>query len=376
METTVSPNEFAVKMINDFMVKYNHHYNQMVTVNHFSLEDGYFSPYHVGESIWTHTMMVMSHTLRQFSSIRFTEEEQQELILAVLLHDIGKPSTYDVAHDREKVTFYGHEQMSTVLSVDILTDYVARGFISKENMMNVLTLINQHTLFYNLDPQRMEGKTYNKLIAKIKFTHVRQLLFLRMVDMLGNINCKEEINPEDYDIDDFYTRIYHDKCDLLSEPGAVKPDVKKPIVTIMIGLPNSGKSHYLHNTHGPILSRDAIIEELYPDMSYNEAWKNADQKTIDDIFEQRLTELINKGGDFYIDKTNLTTKSRRKLTSRLRKKFYIDFIVVLTPFQTILQRNRERTGKTLEYNVIKRMAMTFTLPTAGEADMIYTMMGE
>lgn len=376
METPVKPNEFAAMVIQDFIQNRPEYYQEMVDTNHFSVPYGYFPNYHVGESVWTHTMMVMSHTLAKLEKCEYVKpEEYKEIILAILLHDIGKPDTFEYAHDRQKITFYGHEQMSTVRAVGILRDYVDNGLIDDEQMICVLTLINQHTLFYDLNVEDVYGKnakSYRKLIRKIDPDIIRQLLFLRVVDMLGNISTKREVNPELFDDVHLANKLYQDALEEYTDEFI---DSNLPTVTLMVGLPGSGKSYYMKHYNEIVLSRDAIVEELAPDMTYTEAFRNVDQKEVDRIFEVRLNYVVQKRTSFTIDKTNLTRKSRNKITNRLKGKYNIKNVVMLTSFETILDRNidREMYGKRIPDDVIDRFAKMYTLPQADEGLTIFVM---
>jgi len=365
--------EFAVYAINDFMKNYRAHYDAMVATNHFSLDDGYFLNYHVGESVWTHTMMVMSHALSKLEDCEYIyPEEYKAIILAVLLHDIGKPGAFAVDQERGKVTFYGHEQLSTVLAVDILVDYVNKTLIDRETMVNVLYLINQHTLFYDLDPVRLEGKSFRKLMKKINPVIVRQLLFLRVVDMLGNISTKNEVRPKVFDSANLAEKLI--AATMAESYGNIEYDNTLPVLTMMVGLPRSGKSFYLSTTNNLVLSRDAIVEELAPTMPYNEAFKTVDQDEVEKIFEDRLNGLIARRVSFAVDKTNLTRKSRNKIVSRVKGKYNVRFIVFLTPYRTIMKRNFDglRLGKFIHGRVMDMMTKNFTLPQMDEVTGIYS----
>jgi len=359
--------EFAVYAINDFMVTYRQHYEAMVHTNHFSIQYGYFNNYHVGESVWTHTMMVMSHALVKLESTSYIEEaEYKEIILAILLHDIGKPGAFAIDHERGKVTFHGHEQLSTTLAVDVLMDYLNKNLIDKNTMVNVLYLINQHTLFYDLDPNRLEGKSFRKLMRKINPQLVRQLLFLRVVDMLGNISTKQEIRSEVFDNDTLADDLV--LASMAESYGNIEYDNTLPMLTMMVGIPGAGKSYYLADSHVPVLSRDAIVEELAPEWLYNEAFKIVDQDMVEELFENRLNKLISLRASFVVDKTNLTRKSRNKILNRVKGKYNVQFKVLLTPYRTILDRNIDRVieGKRIPDHVMDMMSKNFTLPQMDE----------
>ena len=97
-----------------------------------------------------------------------------------------------------------------------------------------------------------------------------------------------------------------------------------------------------------------------------------DQKEVDILYEQAFSAAISKQENIIIDKTNLTHKSRMKSIERLQAKGYNTQIVVLMPsLDTIYQRNKKRTGKTIPQKVIRHMMTTFEMPFQNEGTIKY-----
>jgi len=82
------------------------------------LYQGQKSPYHMEDSVWTHTMMVLQAALEDPDSTPLDH-------LCALVHDFGKPYTAAVRErkdGRKYVSFHGHGTRGTQDAVDFLMD--------------------------------------------------------------------------------------------------------------------------------------------------------------------------------------------------------------------------------------------------------------
>ena len=88
-----------------------------------------------------------------------------------------------------------------------------------------------------------------------------------------------------------------------------------PTITLLIGLPASGKSTYARRyLSTPIVSSDALRAELYGDEN--------DQRHNREVFQvlhARVQMALAHSEDIVVDATNLTMKSRRPLLDMARR---------------------------------------------------------
>lgn len=96
--------------------------------------------------------------------------------LALLLHDIGKPSTFTVDEDG-RGHFYGHDRVGADMSMEILRD------LKYDNQ----TINSVHNLVYYHD-QKFETKySVNKILGKLGETDFYRLIEVKKADALAHI---------------------------------------------------------------------------------------------------------------------------------------------------------------------------------------------
>lgn len=147
-----------------------------------------------------------------------------------------------------------------------------------------------------------------------------------------------------------------------------------PKCTILVGVPGSGKSTWLQDQkiheNRYVASTDNIIEQIAGgfNMTYNDGFKNliafAEQVMWKELgmFAKDLRDQV------YVDRTNLTVKSRQKFITALKPYGYeFDCVVFPTPDLGELDRRlHSRPGKTIPRNVIRSMLESFEMPTKEE----------
>jgi predicted kinase len=149
-------------------------------------------------------------------------------------------------------------------------------------------------------------------------------------------------------------------------------ELKEPFVIFLVGVPLVGKSTFIReNFEGiNVISRDEILMEVAGTRDYTEAWKNADQKSVDSILSERLRDS-NKGNvNTIIDMTNLTRKSRVGKLNVFSK----DFLKVAVIFKNLSDDEFDRRNENRRINenkfipkfVIKTMTSSYVAPNLTE----------
>lgn len=148
-----------------------------------------------------------------------------------------------------------------------------------------------------------------------------------------------------------------------------------PKCTILVGVPGSGKSTWLKQQNllddTWIISTGDIIEEIAGvyGLTYDEGFKDL-IKFAEKVMWKDLELAANDLHDwrFYIDRTNLTAKSRKKLIDYLKPYGYeFECVVFPTPDPEEWKRRLDsRPGKTIPQEAIDRMVKGYDVPTEQE----------
>lgn len=139
-------------------------------------------------------------------------------------------------------------------------------------------------------------------------------------------------------------------------------------ITMLIGIPGSGKSTYAKKLSGVYVSPDAIRKELYGDISVQ-----GNPAEVFGLVESRIREAIKDGVDVVYDATN-TTKYRKETVAEFREygATEIDGVFMNTPYDVCMERNNKRNDRSepVPADVMERMynALMENLPKADEFD--------
>ena len=153
-------------------------------------------------------------------------------------------------------------------------------------------------------------------------------------------------------------------------------------LTVLVGLPGSGKSTYLNFVDDPEFGGDVFV---YSTDNYIEAQAKEAGKTYNDMFRDHidaatkhmndvLAIAISAGIDVIWDQTNMSSKKRIGLLSRFPKKYRKICICRVPPRDEnewselnfrILQR-AQLTGKMVPSHIVEKMADSYVEPTLDE----------
>ena len=282
------------------------------------------SPYHKEGSILTHLEMVYNKAVELYP-------DDQDLHIACFLHDVGKPFCKFYDTEANKTRFNGHESFSVFVALDVLNKLNI-----DMNKERILKLIQRHA-----DPYKYSLKNLKKLYDKETY---KDVIKIHTCDTLGRIPAKE---PVIYDINGF-----KDSFDI---------PVRATKISLMVGPQCSGKSTYLRYYGNNVISRDEIIELMFPKLNYNEAFKQADQDLVNKCFEVMVQKYYKDFNYIVIDKMHLTVKSRR-----YNLKAMYDTNTIVVGLKTLLERNNKRAGKQINKDVIFDSLKRFQFVYPGE----------
>lgn len=143
--------------------------------------------------------------------------------------------------------------------------------------------------------------------------------------------------------------------------------LKEPYVLILIGPPLVGKTTWIKKNFADkevkLISRDQIVLDVYGSDDYDEAFKNVDQKRVNNVLESTLTKASENEENVIVDMTNLTSK-RRKHTLSYFDDNYSKIAVIFPPvdWDEVQKRNEKRKreeNKTIPEHVLKNMLSSY-----------------
>jgi predicted kinase len=134
-------------------------------------------------------------------------------------------------------------------------------------------------------------------------------------------------------------------------------------LVILIGPPAAGKSTWLHQFSGEVISTDDIRRREFG-VQYDQQLEPA----VWQLAYERLEKYIRSGKDVCFDATN-TTRGRRKPLIELAKKYGagVEGVVFLQELDVLIKRNRSRPpGKKVPEEVIKDKLQELEMPSYEE----------
>lgn len=121
-----------------------------------------------------HTLDVGNHSLE---SLRNSKSRSPIINLAILLHDVGKPTVARVQKDAV-ITFYNHEMVGASLARNI----AKRLKFSRKQEEKLVTLVRWHQ--FSVDEKQTE-KAIRRFIRNVGKENIEDMLQLRTADRLG-----------------------------------------------------------------------------------------------------------------------------------------------------------------------------------------------
>jgi predicted kinase len=339
------------------MLKCTHHF-----------DNDHLNPYHLEGDIWSHTMMV--HKLAEDTDL-VPKENFETISLATLFHDTGKVLSRGISDNHEhRINFHGHAGVSCFLAMEFMK---GMGINKPSLVQDVIKVISFHHDFMWLLNEEVTPKRLKKLSNRFRMQpEIFNMILQHMkCDSLGRFMSAGGHETEKWMVRDLEKKLSF-VVDAIKELGDLSPKTdKQPILNIMIGPPNSGKSTYAaNNVFHESIGRDDIIMKLGGKEDYNDNWNSVDQREVDKVLKYETSLLIDLQENFTLDLCHMSAKSRRRSLSGIPKTYWKRAFVMMTPFSELFNRNFARTSKVISQNILIDMMKQFSFPTYDEFDEV------
>lgn len=338
--------------------------------------------WHGEGNVFIHTKMVVEelHKLPEFQTLPSIYRDI--LTAAAILHDIAKPFTTEtkVIDGRERVVAPRHAKKG---------EYVVRELLYKECRVKypvreyICKLVKYHGLpvsvYRSKDPRR------EVIASSLEVPRNRLLALLAQADIMGRIcnDTEDQLAMIDLFRETCVLHSCYNKPKEFFDPAnrfryLSKQDANliegvqafhRPtcIMTLMVGLPASGKdTHIENNLDMPVVSLDDLRR------AYNVSHRDKKgQGQILNMAKDACKNYLRAKKDFVVNATNLTRNARGKWI-RIAHEYgaSVRIIYLEEKYDTIIQRNKNREHY-VPVSAINNMIRVMELPTADEACEIH-----
>ncbi len=334
--------------------------------------------YHAEGNVWIHTRMVIEVLMRAPEYVDGGAQQRFILFYAALLHDIAKPATTVIDPDSGRIGQPGHSKRGAI-DARILCWHAGVPFALREALCRIITV---HQLPFFALAGNKHGQSAEFLIRKLSHElDIRLLAAVAQADMEGrhfekkgdclvDIELFRELAREEgcYGT----PRAFADAHTQLAyfRGAGIAPDFahhQNPgsQVTVMSGLPASGKNHWVaqHRRGLPVVSIDDARQELGLRHGANEG--AVAHRAID-----FAKELLRARVPFVWNTTHLSTQMRKKTLDLLYAyEAQVELVYLEQAPEVLFQRNSRR-DTSLPNKAIERMLFKWEVPLPTEAHAV------
>jgi predicted kinase len=336
--------------------------------------------WHAEGDVWTHTKMVCAQLPKLAEWPALTPHERTVLIFTALFHDSAKPLTSQVDPTTGRVTSPKHAIKGEHLARSVLRDLGCDLAVREE--------IARMVRFHGRPAFLLERSNLPKEVVSLSWSVSNKLLYLfALADTRGR-NTAEMGRPEE---NLHYWKMLAEEHDCFDKPYQFGNDQarfqfyrqKEPnlhyvphedyrcTVTMMSGLPGSGKDTWLTAHRGDLLavSLDDVRDELGVEATDN-------QGQVAQLARERCRELLRARTSFAFNATNLLRQTRQRWIDLFADySARIEMVYVEPALSVILDQNKRR-KRSVPEDVIEALANKVEPPTWAETHGLIVSDGE
>ena len=323
--------------------------------------------WHSEGDVWTHTKMVLRQLVELEDWPSLTAHEQTVLTFTALLHDVAKPLTTEVDTETGRVRSPKHA---------VKGEHVARAVLRELGCdLTTREEIARLVRYHGRPAFLLEREEPTHEVVRLSWLVSNRLLYLfALADTRGR-DTDSMTRPEE---NLHFWKMMAEDTDCFDKPYPFATDharftffrQREPnlhyvpheefscTVTLMSGLPGSGKDTWLGRSRGdlPTVSLDEIRSELEIDPT-------DDQGKVAQLAKERCREFLRAGTPFAFNATNSMRQARgRWLDLFADYNARIEIVYLEPPFESLLRQNKAR-SKAVPEPVIRKLADKCEPPT-------------
>lgn len=344
------------------------------------------SGWHQEGDVWQHTKNCVD-ALERFAISHPYFTVSKELVLATLLHDIGKPLTTKKNQETHEWVAPYHGVAGARVVRRLLCD--EEDILRRER---VCALVRDHMLYHYCTDT--DGKIIPSQIYKTNNSYASpiEFLILNYADDFGSTNDQTEEYRYNRlrQIEDYIEK--NKLCSLKRFSNSVEKltqtnghDRIEPTqgdssfrMTVFIGLPGAGKDTLFEKVYAPqgdkMISRDAVRKDLGIITSDEEKTNGSKEQEaeVSNIVEAQIRTCCRNRQSFVLNNTNLQQVFRKEMIWSILEdptlpKPFIEMVVFETPLDVCQERRRDM----IRPEVITKMSKRLDYPMPYEANRIY-----
>lgn len=336
--------------------------------------------YHAEGDVWTHTKMVCDELLKLPEYQNGTDTDKFILFYSALLHDISKPACTKLM-DNNRISSAGHSRMGAIDTRVLLWEKEV-PFDLKESICNIVEVHQLPFYAFHFNPNKKQRDPLLLGTILSNNNNMSLLFALAKADMLGricptlqdnldNMELFKELCLENNIFDnkkvfpDEYTRVKYFRSE-----GAISPDYpffyeKGASVTVMSGLPATGKDYFIQKNYPdlPVIGFDLAEKDLGLKHGENNGM-------VLHYVQDKAKEFLREKQPFVFNATHIVKDLRDKTLDLLYSyNAEVNIVYLEENKSTIFSRNNQR-DTTLSNEHILKMLNRWDIPKSLEGHSV------
>jgi putative nucleotidyltransferase with HDIG domain len=335
--------------------------------------------WHSEGDVWTHTKMVLGQLLELNEWPSLTAHEQTALVFTAIFHDVAKPLTTEVDPETGRVRSPKHAVKGEHVARAVLRD-LGCDLSTREEICRLVR-------YHGRPAFLLEREEPTHEVVRLSWLVSNRLLYLfALADTRGR-DTDSMTRPEE---NLHFWKLMAEDAGCFDQPYPFATDHARFVffrqsqpnlhyvphenfsctVTLMAGLPGSGKDTWLSRNRGDVavVSLDDIRGELDVEPTDN-------QGQVAQLARERCRELLRAGTSFAFNATNTMKLTRgRWLDLFADYNARIEIVYLEPPLESVLRQNKSRSSSVPE-QVIRKLADKCEPPTWLECHQVVLSQG-